>query len=197
MMGKLLSTLPQWMSNYVTKSLTDLGVQIRLSTKVEGISEDEVSLSSGEHFKRTGCIWATGLEGSSLSRKIDVNKAQRGRIVVDKHLFFKENCLAAGDAACSMTNSECSRMSVQCSIDQGSIAAFNTIADMRKVPLKKYKMWDPGFIIPLSNGKACGEVFGIPVKDRTALIFHYLLSTYRASGVSNRFNIARAALKAV
>jgi NADH dehydrogenase len=196
LMGKLLSTLPQWMSNYVTKSLTDLGVQIRLSTKIEEISDDEVSLSNGERFKRTGCIWTTGLESSSLSRTINVNKAQKGRIIVDKNLFFKENCLAAGDAACCMMNNQCSRLSVQCSIDQGRIAAFNAIADMRKVPYKKYKLWDPGFIIPLSNGKACGEIFGISVKDQAALFLHYLLSTYRASGMSNKFSIAHAALKA-
>lgn len=197
MMEKLINTLPQWMSSYVTQSLTDLGVQVRMSTRIEEISDDEVNLSNGERFKRTGCIWTTGLESSSLSRTINVNKAKKGRIIVDKNLFFKENCLAAGDAACCMINNQCSRMSVQCSIDQGRTAAFNAIANMRKVPLKKYKLWDPGFIIPLSNGKACGEIFGISVKGSTALILHYLLSTYRASGMSNKFSIAHAALKAV
>lgn len=197
LMDKLLSTLPQWMSNYVTRALTDMGVQIRLSTKVSDISENEVTFSNSEHFKKTLCIWTAGLEASSLSRNINVDKVQKGRLIVNKYLFFKDNCLAAGDAACCMTNNECSRMSVQCSIDQGRIAASNAIADIRKVPVKKYTMWDPGFIVPLAEGKACGEIFGIPVKDRTAMLFHYLLSSYRASGVSNRFNIVKATLKAI
>ncbi len=194
LMDRLLSALPQWMSNYVTRVLSDLGVRILLSTKVNDISENEVMLSNREHFKKTLCIWAAGLEASTLSRKIDVEKVHKGRIIVDKYLFFNDNCLAAGDAACCKTSKECSRMSVQCSIDQGRLAASNAIASLRKIPLEKYSMWDPGFIIPLCNGKACGEIFGIPVKDRTALMFHYLLSTYRARGVSNRFNIVRSAL---
>lgn len=197
LMDRLLSTLPQWMSTYVTRALTDLGVQIRLSTKVNDISKSEVTLSNAEHFKKTLCIWTAGLEASSITRKIDTEKVQRGRIVVNNYLFFKDNCLAAGDAACCQTNTECSRMYVQCSIDQGQIAAANAIADIRKVPLVKYTMWDPGFIVPLAEGKACGEIFGIPVKDRMAMLFHYLLSTYRATGVSNRFNIAQATFKAV
>jgi NADH dehydrogenase len=197
LMDKLLGTLPQWMSTYVTRALTDLGVQIRLSTSVNDLSENEVILSNSEHLKKTLCIWTAGLEASSLSRNINADKVQKGRIVVNNYLFFRDNCLAAGDAACCKQNNECSRMSVQCSIDQGRIAAANAIADNRKVPLKKYIMWDPGFIIPMAEGKACGEIFGIPVKDRTAMLFHYLLSSYRATGVSNRFNIARATLKAV
>ncbi|HEX3019978.1 MAG TPA: FAD-dependent oxidoreductase [Chitinispirillaceae bacterium] len=196
MVDKLVSTLPGWMSSYITQNLASQGIQICLSSKVKDLTESSVQLSNGEKFENALCIWTTGLESSTLARTLDVKKDRKGRIDVDQMLHFKENCFAAGDAVCFNVKNECARMSVQCSLDQGRLAAQNVISQISGMPLKKYVHRDPGFIVPLSNAKACGEVFGIPVKGMQAVFLHYLLSTYRSKGIYNRLAVLKAALKA-
>jgi NADH dehydrogenase len=196
MVDKLVSSLPEWMSLYVLKNLTEMGIQVRLSSKIVDLNENDVVLSTGEQIKNALCIWTTGLEASTLARELDIEKAKNGRINVDPMLRFKENCFAAGDAACFKKNNKILRMSVQHALNQGRIAAENTIALISGCPLKKYVPYDPGYIIPLSEGRSCGEVFGLPVKGKIATALHYLINMYRSTGVYNKLGIAKGSIKA-
>ena len=197
MTDHLISTLPPWMQKYVAEGLKSMGVSVRLSTKVESLTEREIILSNGDSIECALCIWTTGLVAPSIMRTINVPKAAKGRIKVDETLKFSENCFAAGDSACFPQKTSCLRMSVQFSIDQGRTAAKNIIATIGGLPLTPFKPRDPGFIIPLANGKSCGEVFGIPVRGRVATLLHYLISTYRSPGVMNRIGVLKGAFRAL
>lgn len=196
MLDQLVSILPSWMRIYIEKSLREMGVQIRLLSKVIDINEKSVVLSNDEKIKNALCIWTTGLEASTLSKSINYPKQERGRIVVDPMLQFSENSFAAGDAACFKSGDNCLRMSVQYAITQGNTAAFNVIAKIQNQSLKQYTPFDPGFIVPLAQGKACGDVLGIKVKGKIAIFLHYLLSAYRSFGIYNRMGILLGLRKA-
>jgi NADH dehydrogenase FAD-containing subunit len=172
-----------------------MGIRIRLSTSVANVTESEVELSNGDHIKDALCIWTTGLIGPDLTRNLEIEKKQKGRICVDKTLRFKENCFAAGDVACFETGVICSRMSVQFSIEQGSLAAENAIAFLKGKSLSSYIPFDPGYMIPMANGNSCGEAFGFRIKGNLATFLHYLLSAYRSYGIVNRFQTLRGMLK--
>jgi NADH dehydrogenase len=189
MVDRLISTLPVWMQHYTINNLSEMGIEIRLSTKVESVDGREVILSDGNHINGALCIWTAGLVGPDLTRNLDVEKLEKGRLKADQYLKISENCFSAGDTCCPVMNGNCTRMSVQNAIDQGKLAATNCVALIKNTILKKYNYFDPGFIVPMANGKSCGEVYSFRVKGKIATTLHYLLSIYRSYGLYNRIVI--------
>jgi len=189
MTDTLIGTLPQWMQLYVEENLRKMGIEIKLQSKIDTITDQAIVVSNGETIKNALCIWTTGLQASVAKAGWNVPLSQRGRIVVDTMLQFRDGCFAAGDSACFAKKDNCIRMSVQYSISQGACAAKNCIAQIRNEPMTPFKPLDPGFIVPLANGFSCGEVFGVRVKGRIATFLHYFMSAYRSHGILNRLGV--------
>jgi NADH dehydrogenase len=196
MLDTLVEPLPNWIKKYITNQLTHSNIQILLSTKVEEITENKVRLSNNEIYDNAACVWTTGLKAPKLLQSMETDKSKSGRLLVNSYLMVNDFCFAAGDSA-SLTNCEdCNKMSVQHSLDQGKLAAENCLALINGSDLRKYQSYNPGFIVPLLHGRACGTVFGHSVKNTTALLFHYIISAYRSEGRLNRISILKAFLKA-
>jgi NADH dehydrogenase len=189
MIDKLISTLPVWMQHYTFNNLSEMGIEIRLSTKVESVDGREVILSDGNHINDALCIWTAGLVGPDITRNLNVEKLEKGRLKADQYLKISENCFTAGDTCCTIVNGSCTRMSVHNAIEQGQLTAANCVALIKNNAPKKFVYFDPGFVVPMANGRSCGEIYGIRVKGKSATILHYLLSMYRSYGFWNRMGI--------
>lgn len=195
MMDRIIGTLPAWMQEYVRENAGREGVEIRLGAGLEEIRDREARLSTGEIIRNSLCIWTTGLAAPPVVAHWDAPKEHAGRIAVDQALRFREHCFAVGDVACVNYGRRCPRMSVQFALDQGALAARNILAHAYGEAPACFKSRDPGFIVPMVNGRSCGEVFGIRVKGFPATMLHYLLSVYRAPGLINRAGIAAGLLR--
>ena len=64
------------------KQLTGLGVDVRLNTKVEAISEAGVSLTGGEKISAKTVVWAAGNSASPLGASLGVPLDRQGRVIV-------------------------------------------------------------------------------------------------------------------
>jgi NADH dehydrogenase FAD-containing subunit len=87
-------------------------------------------------------------------------------------------------------------MAVRASLEQGRIVAENIIAGIRSQPSIPYREKDPGFVVPMANGRSCGEVYGVRLKGFVATLLHYILSAFYSRGISNRAGIATGVLRA-
>ena len=195
MMNTLIGTLPVWMQHYVTENVKRLGIQLRLGTKVDSIIEKQVRLSNGEILDDALCIWTTGLEAPPDTSSWDLPRAHRGAIGVDATLRFRDTCFAAGDMACVTSEERCLRKAVQFSIDEGRVAALNTVALIRGEKPSRFRARDPGFIVPMANGRSCGEVFGFRMRGYLPTMLHYMISAYRSIGIQNRLGVIFGAVK--
>jgi NADH:ubiquinone reductase (H+-translocating) len=188
MMDTILGPQPEWMQHYTAANLRLMGVEIMTGVQVSDIDESHARLSNGRTFDNVLLLWATGLRPYPLSRDWDVPTGDQHRIAAERDLRFKPDCFAAGDCACVRWGAHCTRMSLQLALSQGETAARNVIHLSRGEPTESYYGADPGYVIPMANGRSCGEVFGLRVRGYPATLLHYVLNAYRSYGMVNRFN---------
>ena len=97
----LLSVFPTDLSASALRQLEDLGVEVRLSSPVQTIREDEVELQSGEIIRASNIIWAAGVSASPLTSKLGVELDRAGRVKVNPDLTLPghREVFAVGDMA--------------------------------------------------------------------------------------------------
>ena len=72
------------------RQLLDIGVEVRLSTVVENVSDKGVALKGGEEIPARTIIWAAGNAASPLGDSLGVPLDKQGRVIV------KEDCSIPG-----------------------------------------------------------------------------------------------------
>ncbi len=97
----VLSHMPPDLAGNAMQQLSDLGVQVRASTKVKSITQGRVELDSGEVIEAENIIWAAGVSASPLTKKLGVELDRAGRVKVnpDCSLPGHPEVFAIGDMA--------------------------------------------------------------------------------------------------
>lgn len=97
----VLSHLPQDLAESATRQLKELGVQVRTSTRVKAIRQDEVELEGGEIIHAENILWAAGVSASPLTKKLGVELDKAGRVKVNPDLSVPGHpeVFALGDMA--------------------------------------------------------------------------------------------------
>jgi NADH dehydrogenase len=83
---RILSHLPEDLSESATRQLAGLGTVIRTSTMVKDIRNGEVELASGEIIHSENIIWAAGVSAAALTEKLGVELDRSGRVKVNPDL---------------------------------------------------------------------------------------------------------------
>jgi len=193
---EILGPLPLWMKAYVRDNLKELGIEVLANSVVENIQSDRVGVSGGRVFERAMLIWVPGVRTADFIQKLAVEKNPQGRIVVDEYLSFRQDCFCAGDVAFFAKENNPLRMAVQFSIAEGAQTADNIIRSIKKLPFKKFRPRDLGFVIPMANNKSCGSVFGLNLKGFLPTLLHFVMCIYRSPGLRNKMGLINNLIKA-
>ena len=185
----ILGPLPDWMKNYVYENLKQLNIEVLTNTVIGNIEERNIALSDGRVFNNSMLIWAAGVKTTDFLQKLNADKNPQGRIKVDEYLRLNGSCFVIGDASYFAFGNTFLRMAVQFAIAQASVAVYNIISSISGRKLRKYRPQDLGYIIPMANNRACGNVLGLNLKGALATLSHYLMSVYRAYGFKNKLAI--------
>jgi NADH dehydrogenase len=136
------STLGPGPRPVITKALEDLGIELRLGTRVTSIDANGVVTSTGERIETLTAIWTAGVAATPLTRQVDGEKDELGRLHVDQNLRVPsaKEVFAAGDAAYAVTDNEGNHtlMSCQHAIVLGRMAGNNAAADLLNIELTPY-----------------------------------------------------------
>jgi len=187
---EILGSLPHWMKAYVRSNLKGMGIEVLTDSVVENTQGNRVAVSGSRVFEKAMLIWVSGVRTADFIQKLAVDKNPQGRIVVDEYLKFEQNCFCAGDTAFFVKENNPLRMAVQFAIAEGDQAADNIIRSIKKLPLKKFRPRDLGFIIPMANNKSCGEAFGLNLKGFLPTLLHFVMCIYRSCGLRNKIGLA-------
>ncbi len=82
---RILPSFPESLSNVAHRSLTRLGVEVLLDSRVDGIDAEGVSVSGKRIAART-VLWAAGVMASKAAQWLGVPADNAGRVKVDQHL---------------------------------------------------------------------------------------------------------------
>ena len=100
----ILGHLPPELSLSAKRQLEGLGVQVRLSTRVEAIRERELELAGGGILRAETILWAAGVSATPLTQKLGTELDRGGRVKVNPDLSVPGHpeVFAIGDMALAL-----------------------------------------------------------------------------------------------
>jgi NADH dehydrogenase len=164
--------------------LKSLGIKVITSTKLQKCNEDHLELSNGTKIFHSFIIFTGGIEASTITSELDVEKNGRGQILVNEYLQAKEhdNIFAVGDIA-EIKNKKGEIMPPNVTVARisGTCAGQNILKHMKKKKLTACNPKLEGILIALGGKFAAGNLYGlIHVQGRIAYeIKKYVFSSYR------------------
>jgi NADH:ubiquinone reductase (H+-translocating) len=167
------------------KRLKDLGINIITGTKMERCDEHYIYLTNGTKINQSFILFAGGIEASKMKEVLDVDKNERGQIIVNEFMQTDKykNIFIIGDMAeIKDKKGDVLPPNVTVARFSGTITGENV---NRMIKGKKLNACYPkfeGILIALGGTYAVGNLYGlINVKGLIAyFIKKYVFYSYRA-----------------
>ena len=193
----ILPELGPRLGNPALRILRRRGVDVRLNTTIEEVTDGQVRLSDGTSVPTRTLVWSVGVTPGPLTQALGLETI-KGRIVVDEFLAVPghPDVFAAGDAAAApdLTRpGQLTAMTAQHAQRQGKAAARNVAATLGHGTRKPYKHRDFGFVVDLGGWQAVANPLHIPISGPLAAIitrgYHlYALPANRVRVATDWFN---------
>ena len=187
----LCKALPTKQIAFIEKSVRHAGIEVKVGTTVTGSDQDRVWLADGTVISQARAIWAAGVCTAPFIHDLPFSKNRQGRLKVNSCLALENGVFAAGDAGGFGSGKDELRMSVQFALTQGWHAASNILRYFEGRNLLPYRPLDPGWVVPLANGRGCGSILGLEMFGRLPYVLHTLICMARSFGIRNRLQLAR------
>lgn len=172
---RILSHLPEDLSQSAVRQLEKLGVHIRVSSPVKDIRSGEVELTNGEILKAENIIWAAGVSATPLTQKLGVELDRGGRVKVNPDLSLPGHpeVFAIGDLALVLDKDGKPVPGVSPAAMQMAhhvITIIENEAEKKNTPRAPFKYWDKGTMATIGRSKAVALVGKIRLTGFTAWI---------------------------
>jgi NADH dehydrogenase len=160
----ILPELGEKLGLYAQKKLAQRGVEIQVRTRVEGVSERGVQLSTGEMIETRTLIWTAGTSPNPALDKLPFDK-ERGRLRVDEMLRVPgwPGVWALGDCALvpDHRTGKYHPPTAQHALREGKTLADNLIATLRGRPLKPFSFSTLGQLASIGRRTGVANILGI------------------------------------
>jgi NADH:ubiquinone reductase (H+-translocating) len=159
----VLPELGDKLGAYAQKKLAQRGVEIRLNTRVDGVTPRTVELSDGTAIESSTVVWSAGTAPNPLLKELPCTK-ERGRLVVNRFLevvgwrgvWALGDCAAVPDAATGKT----SPPTAQHALREGRVLARNLTADIRGQSKKPFVFSTIGQLAAIGKRTGVANIFG-------------------------------------
>ncbi len=188
---RILSSFDKKLSEQAKEDLEKMGVEVKLNTKVENISDDGVYTIQGFIPAKT-IIWAAGNQASPILKSLNVETDRAGRVIVNKDCSVPGNpeIFVIGDAAYFKDeNGKVLPGVAQVAIQQGKFVAgiIKNEIPFEKRPVFRYK--DKGTMATIGKAKAVAEIKGIKLTGLFAWLVWSFVHVFFLIGFRNRFRV--------
>ena len=160
----ILPELSEKLGRYAQEKLAARGVEIRLDTKVTGVSDDGVALSDGSMIPAATLIWTAGTSPHPMLATLPCVR-ERGRIVVDATLRATglPGVWALGDSALvpDPKTGKAQPPTAQHALREGKVLARNIAASLRGGRLQKFEFSTLGQLAAIGRRTGVAQVFGV------------------------------------
>ncbi len=158
---RVLSNFAPDLSESARGQLFDIGVEVRLHSRVEALTEAFVTLKGGETIAARTIVWAAGNEASPLGQSLGASCDSQGRIIVREDLSIPEHpeIFAIGDIAHfapegGMPLPGLSPVAMQ----QGRHAALNIRKLLAGGWTERFEYWDKGTMATIGRHRAVADM---------------------------------------
>jgi len=167
--------------------LVELGVEVRLNTRVEDISEGSVHLQ-GETLEASTILWTAGVQGRRLATLLGTELDRAGRVVVgqDCSVPGHPEVFAIGDIAAFVPTGEKHPLPglAPVAMQQGRYVARAIVARIARHDVKPFRYIDKGIMATVGRSRAVAQSGGLKLSGFAAwmmwLVVHiWFLITFR------------------
>ncbi|SAK90589.1 FAD-dependent pyridine nucleotide-disulfide oxidoreductase [Caballeronia calidae] len=181
---RVLPALPERISARAQDVLAGLGVEVRLGCRVQSVDANAVATADGETLASDITIWAAGVEGPAVLRKLEGLPLNRlGQVIVDGTLQVgpDSGIYAMGDcAACAASKGDALVPPRAQAAYQQAVYLADALArrlDARAVPLFAYR--DQGTLISFGRAGAAGALMSELLRRPLFIDGWFAASCYR------------------
>lgn len=186
---RLLAGFPEDLSAETLKTLTKMGVEVRLNTRADKLSKDGLLLGS-ESLKANTIIWAAGVFPSQLTDKIPAEKDRSGRVIVNKDLSLPnyKNVFVIGDQAAFLDKEGKALPGLApVAMQQGKFVARLLKNDLKNQPRPEFKYFDKGIMATIGRSKAVVSTGKLKLKGFPAWLMWVFIHIVFLMQFKNRF----------
>jgi NADH:ubiquinone reductase (H+-translocating) len=191
---RVLPEIDAGLADYAVRELRARGIDVRLSTRLENVTAESVTLSTGEVIPTRTLVWTAGVVPQPSLQNLSVPLDETGRIVVDDHLQVAgtNNVWAIGDCAAVPNPKDPSGAcppTAQHAVRQGPAAARNIAAALGIGSARPYRYKEFAAFVNLGNYKAVGRIGPLRFRGFPAW---WLARTYHMSRIPGTARKVRA-----
>jgi NADH:ubiquinone reductase (H+-translocating) len=177
--GRILPEVDLDMATYTAKQLTARGMDVRLNTRLESISDEGlVRLSDGEQFSSETLVWTAGTRPNPVLAETDLPVDDRGRVQCETTLQVRgmPDAWAAGDLAAvpdiTKEPGASTAPNAQHAVRQAKRLAHNIVAVLEGRQPEPYRHAYVGSVASLGLRKGVAQVYGVKLKGWPAWMMH-------------------------
>lgn len=160
----ILPELGEKLGRYTETKLAERGVEILVNTRVTGVTENGVQLSSGEEIESRALIWTAGTSPNPVLDCLPCSK-ERGRLRVDEMLRVPDwpGVWALGDCALvpDPKTGQYHPPTAQHALREGKTLARNLVATVRGGTLKPFSFSTIGQLAAIGRRTGVANILGI------------------------------------
>jgi NADH dehydrogenase len=159
--GRVLPEIDEALADYALRELRGRGIDIRLGTTLEEVTEDSATLSTGETLPTRTVVWTAGVTPHPSLRNLSVPLDERGRVPVDEFLRVRgmDAVWAIGDcAAAPDPRGGTTPPTAQHAVRQGPVAARNIAAELGIGKPRPFTYRGNASFVNLGRYKAVGRI---------------------------------------
>jgi NADH dehydrogenase len=160
----ILNHLPPELAASAQRQLESLGVEVRTSTRVTGMTKGHVETNTGA-IEAGNIIWAAGVGANSLTRKlgVELDRAARIKVLPDLSIPGHPEAFGVGDIVTVMQKDGKPVPGVSPAAMQMARHVAEIIRDdiESKIPLERrpaFRYWDKGTMATIGRSRAVAKI---------------------------------------
>jgi NADH dehydrogenase len=187
---RLLMTFPEDLAVRAKRDLEQLGVQVRLNTRVSRIDEHGVWIGD-EFVPAQAILWSAGVQPTGLSRALGVSLDKQGRVIIGSDLTLAGHAevFAIGDMATFTQDGRQLTGVAAVAIQMGEHAAENILRANAGKPYEPFRYHDKGSLATIGRSKAVAQFGKLHLTGFVAWIAWLLIHIYFLIGFRNRMAV--------
>ncbi len=163
---QIMPEVPRALSEFAARELRGRGIEIRVGTTLERITDEWVTLSSGEEVGARTVVWTAGVRPSPVVARIGLELDPSGRIVTDSTMRVPghANVWAIGDCAAvpdPARKGQPSPPTAQHAMRQGRRLAANIAAVLGSGTVRPFRYKTRGMFAELGHRQAVAITLGV------------------------------------
>lgn len=185
---RLFPEFPEPLGRYTARHLTRLGVEVRLQTRIQSVSETRAYLQTGETLETATVIWAAGLEAAvpELSEAPPTTPQGKLRVRSTLQLFTDPKVYAIGDAAyLEQTRKPLAGVAPE-ALQQGVAVARNIRRQLQGRSPQPFRYFNKGRLAIIGGFGGVGQIAGIAFTGALAWLMWLGVHLVYLPGYRNR-----------